>query len=236
MTDDADTGHLPIPEAGAGTARLLAPGAGPTVLVFADVASLADSLGHEGPAHAVGRPALATERGLTATPEPAASAGPNGRGVAPVAAPAAVEAPVPQEVVTDEQRTRYGLLLDSAAERGLLDPTDYEIRLRELAQATSTAQMVELVAELPAFAPAGPTSTPTRSRRAIQSANRADAAGAAASQRRRMVMWLLMGLLVVVAVASLIILALSAERLSRNRNSSPPPAPVATQPVSALHL
>ncbi len=105
--------------------------------------------------------------------------------------------------MTDEERNRYGLLLDSAAERGLLDPTDYEMRLRELAQATTTAQMVELVAELPAFAPAVPASAPTRSRRAIQSANRAGMAGAAAGQRRRLIMWVLMGLLVVVAVASL---------------------------------
>ncbi len=255
MTDKLDTGRPATSEIGAVPSGVLVPVAMPTVLVFTDVASLADSLRRHEPAPPGEHLPVATERGVVATPPPAPASGTNGHAVASVdhavpataAAPTTVgttaapalphlASPTPQEIVTDEERTRYGLLLDSAAERGLLDPADYEIRLRELAGATTTAQMVELVAELPAFAPAAPTSAPTRSRRAIQSANRAGAAGAAAGQRRRVVMWVLMGLLVVVAVASLIILALSAERLSRSRNSSPPPAPVATQPVSALRL
>jgi len=57
------------------------------------------------------------------------------------------------EVITDEVRIRYGLLLDRAAERGLLEPADYEVRLRALAGATTTEQMVDIVAELPAFTP-----------------------------------------------------------------------------------
>jgi hypothetical protein len=271
VTDKLDTGPPPTAEVAAALPRELGPTTVPTVLVFTDVVSLAQSLEVHEHGQPVERGPMATERGMVATPAPPSGANghtvaaldanaaafapapPHAQVVAPLSPPPPFEAlpvapatpappyetlaaPAPVEVVTDEERTRYGLLLDSAAERGLLDPTDYEIRLRELAGATTTAQMVEIVAELPAFAPVPPTSTPTRSRRAIQSDNRAGAAGAAAGQRRRLVMWMLMGLLVVVAVASLIILALSAERLSRSRNSSPPPPPVATQPVSALRL
>ena len=37
--------------------------------------------------------------------------------------------------VTDEDRNRYGVLLDHAAERGLLSPAEYQVRLAELAEA-----------------------------------------------------------------------------------------------------
>jgi DUF1707 SHOCT-like domain len=234
MTDAPDPGHSPAAEA---------PGAS-TVLVFNDVASLVQSIGlHEygSPAERLGSTADAgVATAVLPSREPAVVgqvAAPNrGRPVAVPVRPAGVEPPggqSGQEVITDEERTRYGLLLDSAAERGLLDPADYEIRLRELAEATTTAQMVEIVTELPAFTPRAPGPTPARSRRSIQSANRA---GSAAGQRRRVVTWALMGLLVVVALVSLVILALSAERLSHSRTGSLAPTPAPTRPVSALRL
>jgi hypothetical protein len=138
--------------------------------------------------------------------------------------------PEPAEVVTDEERTRYGLLLDRAAERGLLDPTEYQIRLRELAEATSTARMRELVTELPAFAlPAPSTAWSPRSARTKQ------AVPGMAGQRRRTTVWVVLAVVVVIAVVSLIVLALSVERLSRNHGSQSAP-PVATQPISGPRL
>ncbi len=92
--------------------------------------------------------------------------------------PSPVETAAPVGTVTDEERTRYGLLLDRAAERGLLDSAEYEVRLRQLAEATTTEQMVAIVAELPAFATQAAPSAPHQSRSAIQSASRARPKGA----------------------------------------------------------
>jgi len=139
---------------------------------------------------------------------------------------------VPVGAVSDEERTSYGLLLDRAAERGRLDPSEYEVRLRRLAEATTTAEMVAIVSELPAFIPP-PTPADHRSRSDIQSASRTAAGD---GQRRRLIVWVLMGVLVVLALVSLIILALSVGRLSRSRSSMPPPPPAAARPVSALRL
>ncbi len=257
MTDDFDTGH-PTTAESPRPAVVWDPAVAPEVLVFDDVASLVESFGLPEPGAVSPAPAGPTSEpdrnGWVPTAEvpPLGSPAPASVTHDPVpmvhpplaAAPAASwpgPAPSPDtgEVVTDEERTRYGLLLDSAAERGLLDPADYEIRLRELAEATTKAQMVEIVAELPAFTA---TATPTRSRHSIQSANRkrqsADSTGLGApgSQRRRVVMWVVMGLVVVVALASLVILALSAQRLSRSRSSSPPSPPAAARPFSGLRL
>jgi len=57
----------------------------------------------------------------------------------------------PESGVTDEDRNRYGVLLDHAAERGLLSPADYRLRLAELAEATSMEELQRIVTELPAF-------------------------------------------------------------------------------------
>ena len=59
--------------------------------------------------------------------------------------------------VTDEVRNRFGVLLDHAAERGLLSPAEYQVRLVELADATSVDQLQRIVTELPAF---GGSATP----------------------------------------------------------------------------
>ena len=53
--------------------------------------------------------------------------------------------------VTDDERNRYGALLDAAAERGLLSPTEYQARLGEVAEASSVAELRRIVTELPAF-------------------------------------------------------------------------------------
>ena len=71
----------------------------------------------------------------------------------------------PAPGVTDEDRNRYGVLLDHAAERGLLSPSAYQFRLAELAEATSVEQLQRIVTELPAFEEAAhraadPTTSP----------------------------------------------------------------------------
>ncbi len=42
-----------------------------------------------------------------------------------------------ERAIDDDERDRYGLLLDRAAERGLLTPREYRFRLGELAAATT---------------------------------------------------------------------------------------------------
>ena len=78
--------------------------------------------------------------------------------------PAPADRPEEPVGVTDEDRNRYGLLLDRAAERGLLSTDEYEVRLGELAEATSIDQMQQIVTELPVFTAAG-GHPPTGSRR-----------------------------------------------------------------------
>jgi len=53
--------------------------------------------------------------------------------------------------VTDDDRNRFGALLDAGAERGLLSPPEYQARLVEVAEATSVAELQRIVTELPAF-------------------------------------------------------------------------------------
>jgi hypothetical protein len=57
--------------------------------------------------------------------------------------------------VSDEERNRYGVLLDHAAQRGLLSPAEYQVRLAELARATSVDVLRRIVTELPAFGLSG---------------------------------------------------------------------------------
>jgi hypothetical protein len=140
-------------------------------------------------------------------------------------------APVDDESpVTDEDRNHYGLLLDRAAERGLLGPSDYEVRLRDLAAASTIDQMNRIVTELPAFAAAPPTGS-ARARASRTPATR----GAAdlRSARRRSSPWLLLVIVVVVVAASLVFLAVYAGHLVRTHNSGLAPAAVPARPVSA---
>ena len=78
-------------------------------------------------------------------------------------APGAGLAGGPAPGVTDEDRNRFGVLLDHAAERGLLSPVEYQARLAELADAASTDELQRIVTELPAFAGSdGTTVSPVR--------------------------------------------------------------------------
>ena len=247
VADEFDTGH----QAQAGKADRAEkevsmasapdPGVEPTVLVFDDIGSLMDSLlvTEADPAVASDQPSPGHGAPRPGTPTPTTipvDSAPLFGEAEPVEIPSIeTDDAADDHVVTDEERTRYGVLLDRAAERGLLEPTDYEVRLRAMAEATTTEQMVEIVAELPAFTPPPSSASPARSRRAGPSVSRARPGGAG-TERRRMALWALLALLVIVAIASLVILALSVERLSKNRSSIGPPVPVATRPLSALRL
>jgi hypothetical protein len=128
------------------------------------------------------------------------------------------------EPVSDEDRNRFGMLLDKAAERGLLSAADYEVRLRDLAVATSTEEMVAIVTDLPAFAPAPVSGTPGTSPPSIGLARRGD----------RTSPWLLLVVLVAIIVAAIVILGLYVAHLHRTPATGPPPAVARTFSVLRL--
>jgi hypothetical protein len=132
-------------------------------------------------------------------------------------------------VVTDEERNRYGVLLDRAAERGLLSQHEYELRLGDLAAATTTEQMKEIVTELPIFtAPRG-----GRPSRGASGRRPVGAAGSPGPGPHRSSPWLVLMILVVVVVAALAFLALYAHHVVGHGTGSSAPA-VVMRPVSGL--
>ena len=137
------------------------------------------------------------------------------------------------DVVSDDDRHRYGVLLDRAAERGLLDPYDYEMRLGELASATSIDEMNRIVSELPAF-----TATPAARgpRRKTSSPASNELGGASGTRKRPANSWLLLIIVVVVVVASLAFLVVYTQHLTHTRNSGLGRTAAPTRPVSALRL
>jgi hypothetical protein len=143
--------------------------------------------------------------------------------------------PVPDLAVSDDDRTRYGLLLDHAAERGLVSPLEYEVRLGELAAATSIDQMKQIVTELPAFTAPAAVTTPNRSRRS-SSAVAPGSALAAVGGRRRPGPWVLLGMIVLVIAAALVFFSIYAEHLTRNHNVGIPALSAAIRLFSALRL
>ncbi len=139
--------------------------------------------------------------------------------------------------MTDEDRNRFGTLLDHAAERGLLSVSEYEIRLGELAAATSIDEMREIVTELPAFTPM--PSTPARSKRSGVAGGLGGSgtplAPSGASRRRHANPWVVLGILLVVTVAVLVFFVIYAEHLVHTHGAGMP-SPAAALPLSALRL
>jgi hypothetical protein len=117
--------------------------------------------------------------------------------------------------VTDDDRHRYGALLDRAAERGLLSPEEYQVRLGELAVATDLDQVRTIVTDLPLFT-APPASNKIRSQKATAAAGFGMGPPAA---RRRSSPWVLLGVLVVVLLASLVLFSVYAEHVVHTRNA-----------------
>jgi len=117
--------------------------------------------------------------------------------------------------VTDDERNRFGVLLDHAAERGLLSAAEYQLRLRGLAEATSLEEMTTIVSELPSLAPS--------SRGAGQPGAVPDLAALGvrqAQERRRTSPWAMLAILLVVVVAALVFLAVYAEHTLHDRTGS----------------
>jgi hypothetical protein len=153
--------------------------------------------------------------------------------------------------VTDEDRQQYGRLLDSAMERGLLSPYDYETRLSDLAEAPTIDELKRIVTELPIFGASAsgskPASKPARPSLFGSSAaselsdglpgtpgtTRALARSAAKSQRSR---WTKLIIVLVVVIALFVALSIYAEHLVHNHNNNPSStAAWVAPPTSAGH-
>ena len=151
-----------------------------------------------------------------------------------------------QSGVTDDDRNRFGVLLDHAAERGLLSPADYQVRLAELAEADSIEELQRIVTELPAFGatPGLPaSSTPPSPRPAAvpggPPAPELDAAlwaslTPATSRRGRGNPWLFLLVVVAILVVALAGLALVASHVIHTH--APGAAGSGTAWISSLRL
>ncbi len=141
--------------------------------------------------------------------------------------------PDEQVGVSDEDRNSYGLLLDHAAERGLLSTDEYEVRLGELASATTIDEMRQIVTELPVFTAAA-AATPTKGTRRpgpVAGPNSVMALGG----RRRSSPWVVLGLVLVVVVGLMVLFTIYAEHLTRS-HSPGSLAPAVVGSLSALRL
>ena len=155
-------------------------------------------------------------------------------GVAPGVAGPGPAAPVPDPgAVTDEERNRYGVLLDHAAERGLLPPAEYQVRLAELAEATSVEQLQRIVTELPAFAaPGAPAAPPGRPAHAAGASARStpDPAGLdsalwanltpAKSRRGSGNPWVILAVVIAVLLVAIVVLALVAGHVAHTHHAA----------------
>jgi hypothetical protein len=144
--------------------------------------------------------------------------------------------------VTDEDRNRFGLLLDHAAERGLLSPADYQVRLAELAEADSIEELQRIVTELPAFGATPGMSAPSPQPAAVPGgppAPELDAAlwaslTPAAPRRGRGNPWLVLLVVVAILVVALAGLALVASHVIHTH--APGAAGSGTTWISSLRL
>jgi Domain of unknown function (DUF1707) len=171
-------------------------------------------------------------------------AGPVGAGPGPVAggagpvAGAARAGPTVEALgeVTDEDRNRFGTLLDHAAERGLLSVSEYEVRLGELADATTIDQMQQIVTELPVFTPAAAV-LPPRSRRSAPVTGLGDPGTglAAVGSRRRPNPWVIFATLLLVVVALLVFFVIYAQHLIHTHDAGALSAALRV-PLSGLRL
>jgi Domain of unknown function (DUF1707) len=136
--------------------------------------------------------------------------------------------------VTDEDRTTFGHLLDRAAERGLLSQSEYQIRLGELAEATSRDQMRRIVTELPAFVI--PPST-TQGRRALKkpafpTVGHPTLVGG--GERKRSAPWALLAVVVAVLLITLVLFAFYADHLIRQHTNGAVGVPTIQRIVAVL--
>jgi hypothetical protein len=133
----------------------------------------------------------------------------------------------PAPAVTDEDRHRYGVLLDRAMERGLLGQADYEIRLGELSEATTIEQMTSIVTELPVFAVTpvasskkrrSPTPTPTAAMLIGGSTGAPLPPRVPAPQRKRANPWVILAVVVVFFVVFFVAITVLAEHIAHQHD------------------
>jgi hypothetical protein len=152
--------------------------------------------------------------------------------------------------VTDDERNRYGALLDAAAERGLLSPTEYQARLGEVAEAPSVAELQRIVTELPAFGI--PTAAAAGRGAGVASSGGATASTAggpsapdldailwagrtqAVARRDRGNQWIVLAVVVGVLLVALVALGLVAAHLTHTHGAGTPAAVVGR--LSSLRL
>jgi hypothetical protein len=126
--------------------------------------------------------------------------------------PAAAAVAPAADGVTDEDRTRFGLLLDRAAERGLLSTSEYQLRLGDLAEATTIDQMRQIVTELPVFnTPV--TGTVAKGSRRSTAVPALGAPSPRAGGRGRSGRWVLLAIVVIAVLVSLVIFTVYAEHV-----------------------
>jgi DUF1707 SHOCT-like domain len=166
------------------------------------------------PHNGSGRPPVDSDEHQSPLPVPELFAGsPHDLGAPP--------GPRSPATVTDEDRNRFGLLLDRAVERGLLAPAEYQVRLRELAEATSVEEMTEIVSALPAFGAA--PSAPKRP----EGVPDAFAFGTLPPlPERRKPPWVMLIVVVVTVAVALVVLGLFAAHAARNHSNGGQPVPV----------
>jgi hypothetical protein len=145
--------------------------------------------------------------------------------------------PVPElalaTAVSDDDRNRYGVLLDNVAERGLLTPAEYRQRLTLLAEAPSIEDLQRIVTEFPSFnlsaapasspnAPAGrprPTASDIPDPAALDAAMWATLTPAT-SRRASGGQWLILGLMVVILIIAMVVLGLIAAHMAHSHHAS----------------
>lgn len=148
-------------------------------------------------------PAVGSDQPLSPLPVPELE---TGELTAPSGPPSSV-------AVSDEDRNRFGVLLDHAAERGLLGPGEYQVRLRELADANSIEEMTEIVSALPAFA----ATTPAK--RADATPDPLSFGALPSTRRRRNPPWVLLAIVVAVILVAMVALAVVAAHTVDNHHA-----------------
>ncbi len=144
-------------------------------------------------------------------------------------------------LIDGADREAYARLLDRARARGLLSPTEHQLRLAELADAGSVAEMQRIVTDLPALngVNASAPRSPVRSdRHSTGLAAWPGAAGYRASRRRAAATpgsrpWTLLAVLIIVVVLVFALLVVYADRVVHQSHVESGSLPVAAHVAPA---
>jgi hypothetical protein len=128
--------------------------------------------------------------------------------------------------VTDADRQDYGRLLDRAFERGLVGQFDYEVRLRQLSEATSIEELGRIVTELPVF------ETLVSPARVGRSVVRGRSTRGRIGVEGRSNPWTKLIVVVAIVVVAFVVLTIYAQHLVHSRPTGPPPAVMAGGPAA----